>query len=271
MTGVSRVLCAVDLDDADQSAFDQALALARSRNARLILLCALQPGEPFSRRASERKALFLRLRRAAEAAGVRVDVSVRSGDTAALVCLATGAHAVAIAVISVEHGRSAGRPWGAVAEDVIRSASCPTLVVPAGAQIRSSFSNVMCAVDLTSDSQTPVSAALGFCGRRECTVTLFHVVGDRSEASAAISRLNAIPSAGAATIPQVAIGAVSPTILEAARVLQPDLLVIGARRRSQFGRRWFGVTRELVASSFCPVLAVPLERRPSNRAARSAA
>ena len=255
-------MCAVDIDDSSGSAFGQALAIARTRSARLLLVCAVPPGQPFNQRAPERVARLLKLRREAEAAGVDVRVDVQTGESVEILLLHGASRRADLMVVGVEHDRANGRPWGAVAEAVLRSAPCSTLVVPAGAAVRPSFSRILCTVDAPSDAGAAAAGATSLADARDAALTVFHVAGDRGGEAAILQRLQAVipHRTGTPAAAHVAAGAVVPEILKAARTLGADLLVIGARPRSFVTRRLFGVTRAILAGASCPVLAVPMDR-----------
>lgn len=273
MTRISRVLCAVDIDDAARTAFEQALAIARAHQARLLLVCPVAPGQPFNQRASERVAHLLMLRRQAEAEGADVQVSVQSGEAAEIVLLHAESRRVDLVVVGVEHGRADGYAWGAVAEDVLRSAPCPTLVVPAGASPKGAFVQLLCAVALTPRPDVPLADARRLADPRAHTVTLFHAAASRSAATEALHALqHTIPSGGTGVaLARVGIGSAESEILSAARAIDADLLVIGARPRNRLARRLFGVTRALLTTSTCAVLAVPVQPAGEKEATRPAA
>jgi nucleotide-binding universal stress UspA family protein len=263
------VLCVVDIDDAARTAFEQALAVARAHQARLLLVCPVPPGQPFNQRASERVAYLLQIRRAAEAADVDVHVSVQSGEAAEIALLHATSRAADLIVIGVGHGRADGYSWGAVAEDVLSSASCPTLVVPAGAALRGVFERVLCAVTLSPQPDVSPAAARLLAHPRGHTLTLFHAAGSEPAGAAALQALQeAIPAdARGAAVARVGVGAAEAEILDAARGAGADLVVIGARPRNRLTRRLFGVTRALLTSSSCPVLAVPVPPAGARRLA----
>ena len=273
MSGISRVLCAVDIDDAAGSAFAQALAVARARQAALLLVCAVPPGQPFNQRAADRVARLLKLRREAEAAGVDVRVSVQSGEPAEIVVLHAHARRADLIVISVEHGRADGRPWGAVAEDVLRAARCPTLIVPAGAPSRPAFGSLLCAVALSPDFDMPLETVLSVADPHGYRLTVLHVANGRGAGPAALKRVQALipPAAEPVARARVAAGGVVREIEKAVRAVDADLVVIGARPRNRISRRLFGVTRQLLTTSRHPVLAVPLQAAVEKRDERRAA
>jgi nucleotide-binding universal stress UspA family protein len=259
---LSRILCAVNIDDHARTTFAQALAIARARAAKLLLVCAVPPAETFNQRATERVGYLMRLRREAEAAGVDVHTSVQRGDTREVILRHAAARQADLIVIGVEHGRAQGVAWGALAEDVLRSAPCPTLVVPAGATEQASFVRMLSAVPVEPFSSPSFDAMVPLASPSGAHWALLHVAGSQAAAGAAMARLQAmIPNTfTAVAMGRVVVGPVVKEVLKAARAMQADLLVIGARPRHRVGRRLFGVTRQLLTRSACPVLAIPVER-----------
>jgi nucleotide-binding universal stress UspA family protein len=279
VTGLSRVLCAVDIDEPGRAAFAQALALARAHNAGMNIVYAVPNSQSFNTGATERLAYLLQLRAAAEAAGVAVRVDVQHGDPGAIILLHARARQPDLIVLSAAHGSGAqGERIGSVVEDVLRGAPCPTLVVRRDrASSASALRNVLCAVDFSPMSDAAIERALSLTNGRERRLTLLHVVpgpdadsGARSmrmyvdecyrhEAGAALQRLQAmIPaSSEGPVIARVTVGRVTSEILRAARAARADMVVAGTQSRTRLGRRMFGVIRQLLKEAPCPVLAVP--------------
>jgi nucleotide-binding universal stress UspA family protein len=84
---LSRVLCAVDIDDASRLAFSHAMALARGADAQLLILHAASPQISFNHRAIERIDFLRQLRSRAEVARIDVRVEVQRGDAAEIILL----------------------------------------------------------------------------------------------------------------------------------------------------------------------------------------
>jgi nucleotide-binding universal stress UspA family protein len=131
MKSLGRILCAIDLEKASERAFDRALSLAVIGEAKLFLLHATPANVPFSWRARERVEYLTRLRKRAEAAGVRVRVEEQHGDPAGLIML----HAKTRKADLVVLGSNRRRGWrrlreGSVSERVLRRAAWPVLIVP---------------------------------------------------------------------------------------------------------------------------------------------
>ena len=131
MKALGRILCAIDLEQASERAFDRALSLAVIGHAKLFLLHATPRNVPFARRASERVEYLAGLRERAEGAGVQVHVEEQHGDPARLIVLHANSRNVDIVVL----GSNRRRGWrrfreGSVSEQVLRRAAWPVLIVP---------------------------------------------------------------------------------------------------------------------------------------------
>jgi nucleotide-binding universal stress UspA family protein len=268
---IRNVVCAVDIDDREHRAFVHALAAAAVRDARLLLVCAVPPDEPFSRRATERLTCLWRIRAEAEARGVDVHVSVQTGEAAEIVRLHARDRGADLIVVSTSHGVAQGRRTGAMAAEILRGAECPTLVVREGGHARARFATAVCAMDMPGDS-IAAEDALAVLDPREHWLTLLHVVprnaSDTRQADALRRLQERIPEVRRGTVvAQVRRGYVLDEILELTSHTGVDLLVIGARPRASLGRRLFGITRRLLAYEGCPVLAVPAQEVRAARAA----
>jgi universal stress protein A len=277
---LSRVLCAVDIDEPGRAAFADALTLARAHSASMIIVYAVPPDQSFNTGATERVTYLLNLRAAAEAAGVDVRVDVQHGQANEIILLHARARQPDLIVLNAAHGRGRnGLRVGSVVENVVRGASCPTLVVRRQRESSGSgpLRNGLCAVDFSPASEVAIEHALSLAPGRERRWTFLHVVqgresgsGSRSMrtpadeyrrhvAAAALQRLQAlIPRHTDGTMfARVTVGSVGPEILRAARATQADVVVVGTQSRSRLGRRMFGVLGQLLNEAPCPVLAVP--------------
>src|SRR5687767_2384491 len=79
---LSRVMCAVAIDDRDRHPFAHALAIARRNDAQLLVLHAASPDVAFNRGATERTDFLRKLRSTADRVGVDVRVTVQRGPVA---------------------------------------------------------------------------------------------------------------------------------------------------------------------------------------------
>jgi nucleotide-binding universal stress UspA family protein len=277
--GISSVLCAVDIAEPGDAAFGQALALARSHDAKLLIVHGVPLGRSFNSGARERTAYLRDLNARAQAAGVDVRVSVQSGEDAEIILLHARARQSGLIVVSAQHGKVNGRAFGSVAEDVLRGAECPTLIVPArgDSPLLREFDNALCAVDLSPDAESVIEGVLALVDRPEHRLMLLHVVRDtasgpafsetqmlgkefeRDLAKVSLRRLQELIPGGrqGTVLARVATGQVVPEIVRAARSSHAALVIVAPRLRTRLGRRLFGVIRQLLRHAEWPVLAVP--------------
>ena len=278
MKKLSRVLCAVDVDTPGRAAFARALAIARTAGARLLIVCPVPPLQAFDQQGMERTMYLSALREEAEAAGVEVRASVQHGEAAGVVAVHAAARRADLIVVSAAHGRRDARPMGAVAEAVIRRATCPTLVVQESDRPKAvGFTRAVCAVELSASAETIVAQAHRLIDASKPDVTLLHVVDGpqggldttfarglirdyyRHLSIAAFKRLRAlVPKDRARTTrARIALGDAADEIRRVAGEFEADLLVVGASLRGRIGQRLHGVARQLLAERRCAVLAVP--------------
>jgi nucleotide-binding universal stress UspA family protein len=144
---ISRVLVGVEFDEASASALAFAGALAGAWEAEITVFHSAQLEVPAyftgaqivaleAERERGRAAIAARLRGFAEQhVGRAVHVAVEEGPPAdTLLRMAASFDLIVVGT----HRRHGARRWwlGSVAEAVVRSSSCPVLVVPAGAVVR---------------------------------------------------------------------------------------------------------------------------------------
>jgi len=135
MRTLARILCAIDLERASETAFERALSLAVIGRAQLFLLHATPANVPFSWRERERFEYLTELRERAEAAGLRVRVDEQHGDPAELIVLHAESKKVDIVVLGFNRRRGWRRfREGSVSERVLRRAAWPVLIVPRDAR-----------------------------------------------------------------------------------------------------------------------------------------
>jgi nucleotide-binding universal stress UspA family protein len=248
-----RLLVPLSLSDGRDLAFDRALAMAKAWSAKLYLLHAVPAYERFSYRATERLQRSKELRERAEAAGVSAQTVEQHGDPAEIIVLHADARAVDLIVIGTER-RTGWARWRqrSVAESVLRRTKRPTLVVGSrDAADKSTFENVLVAVDLSPASTALIDTALQLPGAEGRQLTVIHTVHGIEAASgvgnrawmvpeyrghlldAARGRLaDVMPSSGATDVKlHVAGGPVAQTICAYAADCEADLIVMGRSKR----------------------------------------
>jgi nucleotide-binding universal stress UspA family protein len=177
-------------------------------------------------------------------------------------------------LVLASHGRHGifRMVMGSVAEDVFRNVSCPVLTVGPDVKPRDgkelNIQRVLLATHFEKTSSAPLYAAL-LCNEFHAGLTALHVVEERKDADARskeqglIERLCSVVPAEANLWckPECKLmhGSPSHGILDAARELQSDLIVLGARHpepaRINSHLPWATAAR-VIAEASCPVLTV---------------
>lgn len=292
MLTLTRILCPTDFSDVSTKAEAYATALARRYNARLHLLHVDPPtpimspyGEMpvdirlFEEQRDQAEKDLATARERARAAGVPAEASIRGGHPAREI-LAVADEFHADLVVIGTHGRGGVEHLllGSVAEKVMRKAPCPVMVVPAatgpGSDVR--FSRVLCPIDGSASSSDAVSYAVSLARDTDGRLILVSVVepvpagGEfgaldteeyqrLGEAHAQALLTNAYPDVrGWCQVEQVvAHGKASDAILETAKNMQADVIVMGVRGRGAIDLMAFGsTTNDVIRRATRPVLAV---------------
>jgi nucleotide-binding universal stress UspA family protein len=180
VTNLSRILCAVDFSEPAHAAFKQALALGRARDAELALVIAAPANERLRARVRPRTAEIAAMRRACEAAGVRM--SVQQGDPVEIILIHANSSGCDLIVLGT-HTRTGFERLrsGSVAEQVTHRVACPVLVVPVPADgsdrhNTGSFANVLCPIDFSEVSTAALEQALRVVDQTRGRLTVMHVL-----------------------------------------------------------------------------------------------
>ena len=285
MTKLHRVLTAVDFSTPARAAFDHAVALSARHDAELTVVHAVPADQPFGWQARERIALIGALRDAAQAAGVRLKVSVQHGDPAGVILLHASARQPDLIVLGTSARTGFDRlRHGSVAETVALGATQPVLVVPAVAgkagEPAAAFTNILVAVDFSEGSSEAVERALAMA-HGNSRVTMVHVVRgvplerasryrqhlmepeyQRQLARDAWRRMPELIPADADTAhrlhARVVTGDAAAAISRVAAETSADLILLGVTARGAFGRWLRGSTAtRVMRSAGRPVLAIP--------------
>jgi nucleotide-binding universal stress UspA family protein len=272
-----RILCAVDASPPAATAFEQALAMSAHRGAQLVLVHAVSKEKPYSWGAVERVAALAALRERAEAQNVLVRVRVQHGDIARVILLHARAQAPDLIVLGSHEPVGLARlRFRSIADRVVKGASCPVLLIPAATtHVTPTFRNVICAIDLSSQSPAAVANAARLVGDSG-GLTLLHVFCDSTPRQYALfgvpefstamvrdarQRLHSIlhtQELDSDVLVTVTSNSVHDEILRVASEMKADLIVMGATRRAGLRRRFFGSTALRVSRrSPLPVLILP--------------
>ncbi len=285
VTNLHRVLAAVDFSEPARAAFDYAVGLSRANAAELTVVHAVPTDRSFRWDALQRIALVAALRRAAEAAGVRLKVSVQNGDPAGVILLHARARRPDLIVLGTSERSGLARlRLGSVAETVALGATQPVLVVPATAgkvaDFVTPFKSILVAVDFGEGASKAVERALSMANG-ESRVTVVHVIRgvpfersyryphhlmepeyQRNLARVAWRRMRSIVPADATTgrkvHTRVVTGEPTAEISRVAAEVGADLILVGVTARGPIGRFIMGSTAaRVIRTAGRPVLAIP--------------
>jgi nucleotide-binding universal stress UspA family protein len=187
------------------------------------------------------------------------------------------------------HGRSGFQRvfLGSVAEKVIRSATCPTLIVPPRAwDAPAHFHRILCPIDFSDSSLRALEFAINLSEEADAKLTLLHVVdippaysqepffldgelvrARDAAAGAAGQQLNSLIHEKARTVRMVDTAVVEgrayQQILQQAAEGKADLITMGVHGRGTLDLLLFGsTTHHVIRASLCPVLIVPAGMTP---------
>ena len=218
----------------------------------------------------------------AEHDGVRVRRVMLRGQPEHAIPAYAHLHEAAVLVVERDYGSS--RLWrnGRVVDEIARRSPAPLLVLPqvTGGRDESSPRRILAAVDFSMASAVALRTALDLSRRQGARVTAVHAMNDvpphsvfsGSEAWEVMRQLPAQANAVAERLrrtaaffgaddvdTEVTTGTAHRAILEIARRMETDLIVMGVARRSWFDRALFGSTlRRVLRRATTPVLVIPV-------------
>ena len=262
-----RILVAVDVTNGRDAAFERGLAIARTSGAELYILHAVPANQPFSVGATERLRRTAEFRNRAEQVGVTLQAVEQHGDPAEIIELHANARDVDLIVMGAERHR--WPTWlrrSSLTERVLRRSKRPTLVVR-NDDAGSDFENVLVAVDLSPESKSVVERAIQLAGDDSPRFTIVHALNSIEAAEAVQSParwtvpeyrthlfedarrqletvLNEL-STPVDTRVQLAAGSAPDAIVNAAKAMNADLIVVGRSDRFRpLGRTALRVLRD---------------------------
>ena len=200
MVRIQRILCPIDFSDFSRHAFDRALAIARSHEAKVTalhvvptalaspMLPYVEPASlgPFEISPEERTHIIDNLRRFLEGPQTH-------GDAVALVTTAAYdvpreilEHSIQMAadlIVMGTHGRSGVERLmlGSVTEKLLRKARAPVLTVPAAAPAdaataRAPFARILCALDFSDCAMTAFRYGRALAEESDAALAVVHAI-----------------------------------------------------------------------------------------------
>ncbi len=294
MLHIAHVLCPVDFSDFSRHALDHAAALARWYGARLTLLHVFvnRPGAdvpPIPMTDVDRQQLTAELRRMAAHVPVDVllDLRVTEASDIHREILTQAEMVSADLLVLGTHGRSGFERFvlGSVAERIVRTAPCPTMIVPrraadTGPDEPVRFHRIVCPIDFSDASRRAVRFAVSVAEEARAQLILLHVLDvppeivaqpmsagfdvDRirsaavADATRQLQGLVPDPQPNCTLKPVVREGPVYREILATATERSADLIVMGVQGRGAIDLMVFGSnTARVMRGAACPVLVLP--------------
>lgn len=288
---VRSILCPVDLSPASSTVLRWARLIAETFHAEVGLLHVdwqewppyLMPSraEELAAQARHHRAALqeelARLSRETFGPNVPGEIVVLEGHPVETILERAGARQPDLIVMG-SHGRSGIARWrlGSVAENVIRGAAIPTLVVRAhaGTEAPPGISRVLCPVNFTELARECLEISARLAAAFSAKLSVMHAAEQGgSDLQATHDRLcRWVPGEARGhcdLIEVVRRGDAAEQILLAARELAVDLIVLGAQRRPLLEFTTLGTTTERVTRhADSAVLVLPWNASQSSRTAR---
>ncbi len=284
-----RILLATDFSPCSERALQYAVSVARHYDATVYLAHVVSgetpaPVQTTANRAALRRAEqeMANLLTSGVLRGVPHQVVLRTGALWDCLQKIIAENNVDLVVVGT-HGRTGVRKLmlGSVAEEIFRKAPCPVLTV--GPQVRAEaphqirFQQILCACDFTPTAERAAAYALSLAREFKARLAILHAISDtemtrsgRREAMrrSALARLQALLPAEAQAWCQplllAVFGPAPAAILDRARTLGADLIVMGVRRTASFpGHLPPATTYQVVCEAPCPVFTVRAEETPA--------
>ena len=302
MIELNRILCPVDFSEFSEHALLFAMRMAKWYGARLRVLHVMpaMPPSAGNELAGVSRALTARNLTAFiernRISGIDVDSEIVESPDPSATILGYANRFDADLVVTGSHGRSGIQRvlLGSVVEALLHKSGRPVLAIPSHIDPRRmsgaiTFKRVLCAVDFGGPSLAALAYAFSIAEECDARLTLLHVIemppdlqhapappyyaveGTRTEAEAESRRRLAalIPEEARdfCTIETAVLeGSASREILRMAEAGDVDLIVLGVHGRNAFDLAFFGSnSKDLIRQAHCPVLVVPVSRRPAPR------
>ena len=287
MSGIRKILFPVDFSPACEAMAPLVVRTATIFSARVTLLYVLEPAatgfeltvqtlreveEYRAKAAEERLQTFL----AGPLPADTCERLVRDGLAAETIAAVANQQGFDLIVMPTHAGAFRRMLLGSTSAKVLDSASCPVLttqhaetISPGPLQHR----RLLCAVTLQSDASRLMAYAAGLAADMHASCTLVHVIpasepqsaiqldleerlqsAERRSAQQRMERM--AQAAGLTAKVHIAIGPVKEALIEAARLLEADVLLIGRSPQTGPSGRLPDLSYALVRDAPCPVLSV---------------
>jgi nucleotide-binding universal stress UspA family protein len=268
----SRILCPVTLSDAPQQTVDEAAILAARYDAELRLFHVASLDDDFHRSAEDVIASLFALARHLPGR-VRVSAAVAYGDPVSDISIHARLMRADLIVLGANRQLAEAGPLPDITAAVMAHSRCPVLVVRSLASRATDdqgqgFTDILCCVDFLPPSLKSVDCALALAGRAPARVSMLNVLADDwdapeqqggavhevQEGMRAVRRAARSTSAGGDVVLK---GLAGTEIVEFAKRIQSDLIVMGAHSGTTSGQSLGSTTTHVLTGAPCSVLIVP--------------
>jgi nucleotide-binding universal stress UspA family protein len=286
---LNNLLFLTDFSETSELAVPFAVCLAREYAAKLHALHVLTPAvcafaSPESAAATieslEDGAQAEMQRLDSQLAGVNHETTIVRAESVWSGLQQLSAHRAIDLLVVGTHGRTGAMKLllGSVAEEIFRRASVPVLTIgPSvrnGAHSRGRFHRVLYTTDFTSQAQAAAPYAISMAQENQARLVLLHVMRDPSERNVEQKAKDSVANVMHQLyeiVPQsaeiwcrpeatVRFGPPADRILEAAKELEADLIILGVRdpgKRIGAATHLEGtIAHKIVAHAACPVLTI---------------
>lgn len=283
--GIKTIVVATDLDGRSDAALEYARKLASAYGARIVLAYGLDPLD-YAAVDTVPESVLASLSARAQAAlermtaelireGIASHSEIRQGAIAQMLVDLANQYQAGLIVIGTEGAEGAGPVVvGAVAEQLVRMASCPVLAVAAdwnaGAFRPTPGGPVLLAIERNQATAASVAAAASLAASFKRPLLVLHAsAGSVPDPCAATQQqfcaeLSVAASSDFPIQCVVKEGSPAEAVTAAIADFKPCILVTGVKRESQTPGS-HGTAFTLLASSRVPVLCVPPDAAPIGR------
>lgn len=271
-----KILFATDFSPCSEAVFPYVCSVARKYDATLHIVHVISPevlsiDPPLllqARDIAERQ--MLEMSTSEQLEGVRHSEVVAEGDVTEAINKTVYGAKIDLVLVGT-HGRTGIRKLvlGSVAEDVVRSATCPVLTlgpkVAADARREAKFNHILYATELKPENPQALNYALSLASDHSAALTIFHAIPiapvvDAETATAIIRRklMEMVHTDLNGPLPEavVEIGAPADLIVNAAAMRHADLIVLGAHRPAILSTHLMDTAYKVIVGAPCPVLTV---------------
>jgi len=282
VSGLKTIVVATDLDGRSEAALEYARKLAPAYGARIVLTYGLDPldyaavdtvpGRILKGMPEAARAVLDKMTEDLSREGIHSHSEIRQGAVAQMLIDVARQYDAGLIVVGTEGRQGAGPVVvGAVAEQLVRMASCPVLAVAAdwnaGPYRPTPGGPILLAMERNETTKAAADVACSLAQTFHRTLLVLHA----RRAAEAFGFLNP-----AATTPEqfgirsngafpvsciVKDGKPADAVTNAIKLYQPSILVVGVKRTSE-SHGPHGTAFSLLASSRVPVLCVPAETAP---------